>query len=141
LAGVCETTAKQPHPSSASKSAVSIRLFQSWLVTVDASGVDTEQDRNTVPSAAGDLQSGHASIQVQRHATVPQIVRPQGDPEAACQYAEQALDQLRPTWYATGMDRVLEVRKAMQQWAGHECVQRLDDHLYGWQTTLSALQH
>jgi hypothetical protein len=63
-----------------------------------------------------------------------------GDPEAACQYAEQALDQLGRTWYATGMDLVLEVRKALQQWAGHECVQRLDDHLYGWQTTLSALQ-
>jgi hypothetical protein len=64
-----------------------------------------------------------------------------GDPEAACQFAEQALDQLGRTWYATGMDRVLEVRKALQQWAGDECVQRLDDRLYGWQTTLSALQH
>ena len=36
---------------------------------------------------------------------------------------------------------VLEVRKALQPWAGQECVQRLDDRLYGWQTTLSALQH
>jgi tetratricopeptide (TPR) repeat protein len=63
------------------------------------------------------------------------------DPEAACRYAEQALDQLGRTWYATGMDRVLEVRKALQPWAGQECVQRLDDRLYGWQTTLSALQH
>jgi hypothetical protein len=63
------------------------------------------------------------------------------DPEAACRYAEQALDQLGRTWYATGMDRVLEVRKALQPWAGQECVQRLDDRLYDWQTTLSALQH
>jgi hypothetical protein len=39
------------------------------------------------------------------------------------------------------MDRVLEVRKALQPWAGQECVLRLDDRLYGWQTTLSALQH
>jgi hypothetical protein len=51
------------------------------------------------------------------------------DPEAAYRYAEQALDQLGRTWYATGMDRVLEVRKALQPWAGHECVQRLDDRL------------
>ena len=63
------------------------------------------------------------------------------DPEAACQYAEQALDQLARTWYATGMERVIEVRKALQQYADRECVQRLDDRLYGWQTTLSALQH
>lgn len=63
-----------------------------------------------------------------------------GDPEAACQYAEQALDQLSRTWYATGMDRVTEVRKALQQYADRECVQRLDDRLYDWQTTLSALQ-
>src|ERR1022692_2273944 len=65
----------------------------------------------------------------------------QESPESACQYAEQALDQLTRTWYATGMDRVLEVRKALQPWAGHDCVQRLDDRLYGWQTTLSTLQH
>jgi len=65
----------------------------------------------------------------------------QDDPEAACRYAEQALDQLGRTWYVTGMGRVLEVRKALQPWAGQECVLRLDDRLYGWQTTLSALQH
>jgi hypothetical protein len=65
----------------------------------------------------------------------------QESPESACQYAEEALDQLTRTWYATGMDRVLKVRKALQPWAGHECVQRLDDRLYGWQTTLSTLQH
>ncbi len=64
-----------------------------------------------------------------------------GDPEAACRYAEQALDQLSRTWYATGMDRVSDVRKALQQYADRDCVQRLDDRLYGWQTTLSALRH
>lgn len=63
------------------------------------------------------------------------------DPEAACRYAEQALDQLGRTWYATGMDRVLEVRKNLQPYADQECVHRLDDRLYGWQTTLSALRH
>jgi hypothetical protein len=63
------------------------------------------------------------------------------DPQAACRYAEQALDQLARTWYATGMDRVLEVRKSLQPYAGQECVQRLDDRLCGWQTTLSALRH
>jgi len=64
----------------------------------------------------------------------------QHNPEAACDYAEQALDQLGITWYATGMDRVLEVRKTLQPHAELDCVQRLDDRLYGWQTTLSTLQ-
>ena len=65
----------------------------------------------------------------------------QHNPEDACAYAEQALDQLGITWYATGMDRVLEVRKALQPDADLDCVQRLDDRLYGWQATLSTLQH
>jgi hypothetical protein len=62
------------------------------------------------------------------------------NPEAACGYAEQALQQLAITWYATGMDRILDVRKALQPWAEQKCVQALDDQLYGWQATLSSLQ-
>jgi hypothetical protein len=64
----------------------------------------------------------------------------QRNPEAACGYAEEALGQLVITWYATGMDRVLEVRKALQPWNELDCVQHLDDRLYGWQATLSTLQ-
>jgi hypothetical protein len=64
----------------------------------------------------------------------------QRNPEAACNYAEQALRQLAITWYATGMDRILDVRKALQPWAEQDCVQALDDQLYGWQATLSSLQ-
>ena len=61
-------------------------------------------------------------------------------PEDACAYAEQALQQLGTAWYATGMDRVLDVRKALQPDAELACVQQLDDRLYGWQATLSTLQ-
>ena len=64
----------------------------------------------------------------------------QHNPEAACDYAEQALELLGTAWYATGMDRVLEVRKTLQPHAELDCVQRLDDRLYGWQATLSTLQ-
>ena len=46
----------------------------------------------------------------------------QQNPEAACALAEQALEQLAITWYATGMDRVLEVRKALQPWNDLDCV-------------------
>ncbi|GAA1168563.1 hypothetical protein GCM10009654_27170 [Streptomyces hebeiensis] len=62
-----------------------------------------------------------------------------GNPEEACAYATRALDQLAVTWYATGMDRVREVRKALASWKHERCVRDLDDRLYGWSTTVSAL--
>ncbi|MGW2692303.1 helix-turn-helix transcriptional regulator [Streptomyces sp. NPDC001296] len=62
-----------------------------------------------------------------------------GDPEAACRYALRALDQLERTWYAMGMDRVREVRRALAPHQHERCVRELDDRLYGWSTTVSAL--
>ncbi|MFE2075278.1 helix-turn-helix transcriptional regulator [Streptomyces misionensis] len=62
-----------------------------------------------------------------------------GDPEAACGYAVRALDQLERTWYAMGMDRVREVRRALAPHQHERCVRDLDDRLYGWSTTVSAL--
>ncbi|MFF5841930.1 transcriptional regulator [Streptomyces massasporeus] len=63
-----------------------------------------------------------------------------GNPEEACEYAGKALDQLALTWYATGMDRVREVRRALTQHQHESCVRDLDDRLYDWSTTLSALR-
>ncbi|MDT0609024.1 helix-turn-helix domain-containing protein [Streptomyces lancefieldiae] len=62
-----------------------------------------------------------------------------GDPEAACGYALRALAQLERTWYAMGMDRVREVRRALAPHQHERCVRELDDRLYGWSTTVSAL--
>lgn len=62
-----------------------------------------------------------------------------GDPDAACGYALRALDQLERTWYAMGMDRVREVRRALVPHQHERCVRELDDRLYGWATTVSAL--
>ncbi|MEU8589408.1 helix-turn-helix transcriptional regulator [Streptomyces sp. NPDC048664] len=62
-----------------------------------------------------------------------------GEPEAACGYAIRALDQLERTWYATGMERVREVRRALAPHQYEKCVRDLDDRLYGWSTTVSAL--
>jgi tetratricopeptide (TPR) repeat protein len=61
-------------------------------------------------------------------------------PEEACALLEQALDQLAVTWYATGMERVREARRGLTPWQESEAVRRVDDRLYGWSTTLSALQ-
>jgi hypothetical protein len=62
-----------------------------------------------------------------------------GDPEASCGYARRALDQLERTWYAMGMDRVRDVRRALTPHQHEACVRDLDDRLYGWATTVSAL--
>ncbi|WP_128804437.1 MULTISPECIES: transcriptional regulator [unclassified Streptomyces] len=62
-----------------------------------------------------------------------------GNPEKACEYAGRALDQLAVTWYATGMDRVREVRRALSPHQHERCVRDLDDRLYDWSTTVSAL--
>ncbi|NEC43345.1 helix-turn-helix transcriptional regulator [Streptomyces sp. SID8016] len=62
-----------------------------------------------------------------------------GAPEAACQYAIKALDQLKRTWYATGMDRVREVRQSLVPHQTLPCVRELDERLYDWSTTVSAL--
>ncbi|MEV6289893.1 transcriptional regulator [Streptomyces sp. NPDC051896] len=62
-----------------------------------------------------------------------------GNPEQACEYAGKALDQLSVTWYATGMDRVREVRRALTPHQHERCVRDLDDRLYDWSMTLSAL--
>jgi hypothetical protein len=63
-----------------------------------------------------------------------------GNPEEACEYAGKALDQLALTWYATGMDRVREVRRALTPHQHESCVRDLDDRLYDWSTTLSVLR-
>ncbi|OON76013.1 helix-turn-helix domain-containing protein [Streptomyces tsukubensis] len=62
-----------------------------------------------------------------------------GHPEAACEYAVRALDQLARTWYAVGMDRVRDVRRSLAPHQHEQCVRDLDDRLYGWSTTVSAL--
>lgn len=46
---------------------------------------------------------------------------------------------LSRTWYATGMDRVRDVRRSLHQWQDQPCVRALDDRLYGWATTLNAI--
>jgi hypothetical protein len=84
--------------------------------------LDAEEKQRTV--VLGDLAAVEAAA---------------GDPEAACRYAVQALDQLERTWYATGMDRVREVRRALVPHQHERCVRELDDRLYSWSTTVSAL--
>lgn len=61
------------------------------------------------------------------------------DVPAACDRARQALDALAEVWYATGMERIRQVRRSLRPWQEEQCVRDLDDRLYGWNTSLSAL--
>jgi hypothetical protein len=63
----------------------------------------------------------------------------ESDPEEACRLAELALDQLARTWYATGMARVRAVRTSLSLWESLRCVRNLDERLYDWNTTVSAM--
>jgi ATP/maltotriose-dependent transcriptional regulator MalT len=60
-------------------------------------------------------------------------------PEEACVLAEEALDHLARYWYATGMDRIRAIRESLIKWEALPCVRRLDERLYDWNTTVSAL--
>ncbi|MGW0545888.1 transcriptional regulator [Streptomyces altiplanensis] len=91
------------------------------LHVLDELSVDADKQRTVI---FGDLAAVEAAA---------------GNPEQACEYARQALDQLAVTWYATGMGRVRDVRRALAPWQHEACVRDLDDQLYGWGTTVSAL--
>ncbi len=58
---------------------------------------------------------------------------------AACSRVGDALDALASVWYATGTERVRQVRRALQPWQSDHCVRELDDRLYGWTASLSAM--
>ncbi|WKV72331.1 transcriptional regulator [Streptomyces sp. PCS3-D2] len=62
-----------------------------------------------------------------------------GKPRAAAEYALRALDLLEAHWYATGLERVRDVRRALAPWQHEHCVRELDDRLYGWGSVVSAL--
>ena len=35
--------------------------------------------------------------------------------------------------------RIRQVRRSLRPWQDHDCVRRLDERLYGWETSLSAM--
>jgi transcriptional regulator with XRE-family HTH domain len=97
-----------------------LQARETLLGVLDA--LDPEEKQTTV--ILGDLAAVEAAA---------------GDPDAACGYALRALDQLERTWYAMGMDRIREVRRVLAPHQHEACVRELDDRLYSWSTTVSAL--
>lgn len=98
------------------------------------------QARETLRLALDELPDASAKQRTVLLGDLAAVEAAAGNPEEACRYACEALDQLARTWYATGMDRVRDVRRALTEWQGQQCVRDLDNHLYDWGTTVSALQ-
>ncbi|MFV0135780.1 transcriptional regulator [Streptomyces sp. HMX87] len=97
------------------------------------------QARETLLGALEALSPGEQKQRTVVYGDLAAVEAATGNTEAACEYAGQALDQLAATWYATGMDRVREVRRALTPHQHERCVRELDDRLYDWSTTVSVL--
>lgn len=97
------------------------------------------QARATLLKALADLDPKEAKQATVILGDLAAVEVAAGDREAACTYALRALDQLERTWYATGMARIRDVRRDLAPHQDDACVRELDDRLYGWSTTVSAL--
>jgi hypothetical protein len=97
------------------------------------------QARSTLLRALDELPHGSEKQRTVILGDLAAVEAADGRPQEACEFAFQALEQLAVTWYAVGMDRVRDVRRALQPWQNQRCVRELDDRLYGWTTTVSAL--
>ena len=97
------------------------------------------QARKTLLGVLGDMPATEDKQRTVVYGDLAAVEAAAGNPEEACDYACRALDQLAVTWYAMGMDRVREVRRSLAPHQNEQCVRDLDDRLYGWSTTVSAL--
>jgi hypothetical protein len=95
--------------------------------------------RETLQRALDELPDDEAKQRSVFLADLAAVAVSEGKPEEACRLSENALDQLARTWYATGMARVRAVRDSLSKWESLQCVRRLDERLYDWNTTVSAL--
>ncbi|MFI9050396.1 helix-turn-helix transcriptional regulator [Streptomyces sp. NPDC053427] len=97
------------------------------------------QARTTLLGALDQMPPSDGKQQTVIYGDLAAVEAAAGQPEEACRYACLALDQLEITWYATGMERIREVRRALAPHQHDQCVRDLDERLYGWATTVSAL--
>ncbi|MFD8780746.1 transcriptional regulator [Kitasatospora sp. NPDC059599] len=98
------------------------------------------QARTTLEAVLTDLPETDGKQRVVVLGDLAAVEAAAGRPDSACALLEQALDQLSVTWYATGMERIREARRALAPWQESDAVRRIDDRLYSWSATLSSLQ-
>lgn len=100
----------------------------------------TSQARATLVAALEELPPDAGKQRVVVLGDLAAVEVAEKRPAEACEWAKEALDQLAATSYETGMDRVREVRRQLEPWAGEQCVRDFDDHLFSWPAAVSALQ-
>jgi hypothetical protein len=100
----------------------------------------TQAARDTLTRVLDELPADAGKQRVVVLGDLAAVEAAEKHPAEACARVEEALDQLDASRYEMGMDRVREVRRALQPWAEEDCVRRLDDRLYGWSASVSALQ-
>lgn len=60
--------------------------------------------------------------------------------EACCRHLGEALDELSQQRYATAMERIRSVRRALRPHQDEQCVRDLDERLYDWNTAVNVLR-
>ena len=95
--------------------------------------------RDTLQGVLDGLPEGEGKQRTVILADLAAVAVAESDPDEACRLAALAIDQLGRTWYATGMERVRAVRESLVPWDSLPCVRHLDERLYDWSTTVSAL--
>lgn len=100
------------------------------------------------PPGAGDARAGRGrntarGIGKQRAVILSDLASAelaQEKVDACCQHLGEALDELSRQWYATAMERIRDVRRALRPWQDEQCVRDLDERLYDWRTAVSVLR-
>ncbi|MFB9513838.1 transcriptional regulator [Streptomyces purpureus] len=97
------------------------------------------QARETLLGVLDDLPDGDAKQRSVILGDLAAVEAAAGAPQAAVAYAMQALGLLETHWYATGLERIREVRRTLVPWQHEQYVRDLDDRLYGWGPVVSSL--
>jgi hypothetical protein len=98
------------------------RAKTSLSAALEGSGLDDSKQRAVILAdrAAAELAGGRVDL--------------------CCDDLESALDELGQQWYATAMDRITEVRRALRPWQDEARVRQLDQRLYDWPAAVTVLR-
>jgi tetratricopeptide (TPR) repeat protein len=96
--------------------------------------------RDTLTAALDALPAADTKQRAVMLADLAAVDVASGDVQRACGRIEEALDQLSLTWYSVGMERVREVRRLLHPWRDERCVRDLDDRIFSWEATLTAVR-
>jgi hypothetical protein len=110
--------------------------FKGNTLLADRQPVAAREVLESVLERSTDRESKQRAVTL---ADLAAVAVAEDDPDRACRLAGAALDNLSRFWYATGMERVRAVRESLTRWESLPCVRELDERLYDWNTTLSAL--